>query len=657
MTDVSQITDQLNEEQKNAVTHGDGAALVLAGAGSGKTRVLTHRIAHLILNGVSPDNILAVTFTNKASAEMKERVKKILAETDVHVKTYPTLGTFHSLCARVLKAHIHHLGYTREFIIYDSSDQLSLIKKIFKALDINDKKTNPRGVLNAISSAKNDLISPSLFEQSARGTFHELVAKVYTRYQRELKQNNALDFDDLLVLTVKLLQENESVRTQYQQRYQYVLIDEYQDTNQAQYMIARLMSEPQKNIFVVGDMSQAIYSWRGANIRNILQFKTDYPGATIYNLEQNYRSTQTILDAATAVITPNRKAHPILNLWTENSEGEPITLYEGNDETDEAFYISQKIKELVKDGSDYENMSVLYRTNAQSRALEELFIREGIPYQLIGNVKFYDRREIKDILAYLRLIYNPNDSISFDRVVNTPTRGIGPATIERGGPKLDAFYTLMESFREKAASQSIYDLIDTVLDEIDYEAYLSDGTEEGISRWENVKELRSVAAEYAHLEPIESLGAFLENVALVEQTDMSQSGDTVALSNVLHQGVTLMTLHAAKGLEFPVVFMIGLEEGIFPHSRSMTDPQELEEERRLCYVGITRAREKLFLSFARRRLLFGERLPNPPSRFLGDLPKDTLVHEKSKSFGQFDTSFGRSSSYYGGNIDDEEIIF
>ncbi|MCA9397522.1 UvrD-helicase domain-containing protein [candidate division WWE3 bacterium] len=648
----------LNLDQQAAVAHTTGPALVLAGAGSGKTRVLTHRIAYLILTGVAPENILAVTFTNKAASEMKDRVKELLEDMNIKTeKSLPTLGTFHSVCARILRRHIEKLGYSREFVIYDTNDQVSLIKKFLKDFNIDEKKITPKGILGAISSAKSELMSPAQYESHARGPFQETAAKIYPRYQKALKSSNALDFDDLLYLTVTLLQENPEIQQHYQEQYQYVMIDEYQDTNHSQYMITRLIAKDHGNIFVVGDMSQAIYSWRGANIRNILQFKHDYENATIYNLEQNYRSTQTILDAATAVIKPNQSAHPILHLWTENNEGEEITVYESDNESEEAFYIVQEIDRMIRDGYDYSDFCVLYRTNAQSRALEELFIREGLPYQLIGNVKFYDRREVKDILSYLRLVYNPADSVSYERVVNTPPRGIGPVTLEKGGPKVDAFHEMMDNFRAFAQTNSVYELIDHILQTIDYETYLDDGTDEGIARWENVKELRSVAAEYAHLEPADSIREFLENVALVEQTDMSTANDEINVHRALGNVVTLMTLHAAKGLEFPVVFIIGMEEGIFPHSRSMMDQGELEEERRLCYVGITRAKQKLYMSFARQRLYFGERLPNPPSRFLNDLPKKTVIFKQSPTLSRFDSRYSGRMHAYGENIDDDEIIF
>lgn len=651
------LLTSLNPQQQEAVVHASGPALVLAGAGSGKTRVLTHRIAYLIQNGTPAEAILAVTFTNKASKEMQERVLTLLNSTDNRIrKGMPMLGTFHSICARILRKHIHHLGYSNDFVIYDTTDQKAVIKKISKELDLNEKRFAPNALHAAIGSAKNEVIWPEEYIKFVRGQFQEAVSQVYPRYQRQLKQNNAVDFDDLLMLTVKLFQDNDTILRAYQQQFEQIMIDEYQDTNHAQYLLARLLSQQHENIFVVGDMSQAIYSWRGANIRNILQFKHDFPNATIYNLEQNYRSTQTILNAATAVIKPNQSSHPILHLWTENDNGEQITLFEGQDEIEEAIFVTNEIEQWLDQGYDYKDISILYRTNAQSRALEEIFMREGIPYQLIGNVKFYDRREVKDMLAYLRLVLNPQDQVSFERVVNTPPRGIGPATLERGGPKLDAFLEVMGTFRQKAQELSVYDLMDYIIRAIGYEEYLNDDTPEGIARWENVKELRSVAAEYDHLEPMESLRAFLENVALVEQTDVVQQNDKLDMKNEKHNAVTLMTLHAAKGLEFLVVFIIGMEEGIFPHSRSMLDPQELEEERRLCYVGITRAREKLYMCFTRGRLYFGERIPNPPSRFLQDLPKETYTLEKSVMLGQFDTNF-KTPHAYGENLDDEEIIF
>lgn len=658
MSEDNFLLTSLNPQQQEAVAHANGPALVLAGAGSGKTRVLTHRIAYLIQNGTPAEAILAVTFTNKASKEMQERVKALMQSSKSKERTLgtPMLGTFHSICARILRKHIHHLGYSNDFVIYDTTDQKAVIKKISKELDLNEKRFAPNALHSAIGSAKNEVIWPEEYLKLVRGQFQEAVSQVYPRYQRQLKQNNAVDFDDLLILTVKLLQENDTILQSYQQQFQQVMIDEYQDTNHAQYLLARLLSHQHENIFVVGDMSQAIYSWRGANIRNILQFKHDFPNATVYNLEQNYRSTQTILNAATAVIKPNQSSHPILHLWTENGQGDQITLFEGQDEIEEAIFVTNQIEHWLAQGHDYKDMCILYRTNAQSRALEEIFIREGIPYQLIGNVKFYDRREVKDMLAYLRVVLNPQDQVGFERVVNTPPRGIGPATLEKGGPKLDAFMETMDTFRQKAQELSVYDLIDYITRAIGYEDYLNDDTPEGIAHWENVKELRSVAAEYDHLEPMESLRAFLENVALVEQTDVVQQNDKLDMKSEKYNAVTLMTLHAAKGLEFPIVFIIGMEEGIFPHSRSMLDAQELEEERRLCYVGITRAREKLYMCFTRGRLYFGERVPNPPSRFLQDLPKETYTLEKSAMLGQFDTNF-KTPRAYGENLDEEDIVF
>lgn len=653
------LLDSLNPNQQAAVIHAGGPALVLAGAGSGKTRVLTHRVAYLIEQGTKPDAILGVTFTNKASKEMQERIAKLLVQSDISFKTKPLLGTFHSICARFLRRHIQNLGYSNDFVIYDTSDQVAVIKKIAHDLEIDPKRYAPKAILNAISSAKNELLSSEEYRTYVRGPFQEQVDKVYPRYQKALKLCNAVDFDDLLMLTVKLFQNHPEILETYQEVFQHVLIDEYQDTNQAQYMLARLLASSHQNIFAVGDMSQAIYSWRGANIRNILQFRHDYPTAVIYNLEQNYRSTQTILDAATAIIKPNKTAHPILNLWTENNGGELIILYEGNDESDEAYYVCQQIKRLLIEGYAYSDLSVLYRTNAQSRALEELFIREGVPYQLIGNVKFYDRKEIKDVLSYLRLTFNQSDEVSFERIVNTPPRGIGPATIEKGGPKLDSFYELLHTFHEKSQDTNVYDLIDYILDEIKYEEYLDDGTEEGIMRWENVKELRSVAAEFAHLPARESLQSFLENVALVEQTDMTQSDTKTELvpKDTNKNAVTLMTLHAAKGLEFPVVFMVGMEEGIFPHAKSIMEQGELEEERRLCYVGITRAMQRLYMTYTRRRLYFGERMPNAPSRFLGDLPSQLIKIERSDIMESYRPKPRFDRYGYGGNYDDETIYF
>ncbi len=650
------LLDGLNEVQQQAVVHRDGPILILAGAGSGKTKVLTHKIAYLIDQGLDPSNILAVTFTNKAAGEMKDRLAALLSrqasdgrratgdegtKADARrsslvapgVVTPAWVGTFHSICSRILRRQIHHIGYGNDFVIYDSGDSLDLIKQCMSDLRINPKedKVNPNAVRANISSAKSELTGPEEYAQFASDYFYRKVAEIYPLYQKKLKQNNALDFDDLLNLTIELLQQSPEIRGYYQELFRYIFIDEYQDTNKAQYTLIRMLAEKHQNLCVVGDMSQSIYAFRGATIKNILNFEKDYPEATVFSLEQNYRSTQNILTAATAIISPNQKSHTVLRLWTDNGVGEQIVSYQAEDEQDEGRYVARRIEELVEQGpiatsdqrqatSGYRlsDMAVLYRTNAQSRVIEEGLLRASIPYKLVGGTRFYDRKEIKDILAYLRLCVNANDTVSFNRVVNTPPRGIGPATVKNGGPKLDAFKRTLDIFQTAAKELNVLELLDFILDQTGYKKYLDDGSEDAEGRWENVQELRTVAAEFAAAGNEESLQNFLENVALVESESMSDK------KNASGDMVTLMTLHAAKGLEFPVVFMVGMEEGIFPHSRALMDVSEMQEERRLAYVGVTRAKELLHLSYAQSRALFGNRAANPVSRFVIDVPEDIL---------------------------------
>jgi DNA helicase-2/ATP-dependent DNA helicase PcrA len=602
----------LNEIQKEAVTFAGSTALVLSGPGSGKTRVITHRIAHLIKEkGVSPDEILAVTFTNKAANEMKGRVSQL-------IDTSPTwIGTFHSLASRILRRDGQPLGINPNFVIYDESDSLSLIKEILKSLNIDPKSFSPASFKASIESAKNEMIGPSEYSQLARGYFQELVTKVYTEYQKQLRANQALDFSDLLMQTVLLFQQFPAVLEKYQKKFKYVLVDEYQDTNRAQYLLAKLIAARSRSLFVVGDASQAIYSWRGADYRNILNFSQDFPEGKIFNLEQNYRSTKKILKAATAIISHNR-SHPILDLWTKNDEGIPIVVYEAKNELEEAAFITRTINKLLAGSQGFElgDFAVLYRTNAQSRVLEEVFLHEALPYILIGGTRFYERAEIKDVLSYLRLIHNPADSVSFKRVVNRPPRGIGPATLTQvNHPKVNAFNKILENLRQKAESIPTIDLIDLVLEKTNYLEFLNDGTIEGMARVENVKELRSVALEFP------SLSDFLENVALVEQEYFPDHPGKEGKTNA----VSLMTLHAAKGLEFPIVFMVGMEEGIFPHSRSLESGDELEEERRLCYVGMTRSKKQLYLTFTQNRLYFGSQTANTISRFVLDVPEELTI--------------------------------
>lgn len=631
---IARILDPLNPPQREAVTHGDGPVLVFAGAGSGKTRVLTHRIAYLIdVRGVSPYNILAVTFTNRAANEMKERVIGLIGKPGEWV----TLGTFHSFCVRLLRREAEFF-HRANFTIYDTDDQRALVRQAMEIAEISESRAKPVAVLAAISDAKNELIDPQHYV--ARNYFEELVRRIYPVYQDLLRQNSAFDFDDLIMETVQYLRAHPDRLEHYASRYQHILVDEYQDTNHAQYVLVNLLASRYHNLFVVGDDDQSVYSWRGADIRNILEFERDYPDAHEIKLEQNYRSTQNILDAAHAVISRNvgRKAK---RLWTENEHGAPITLFHAYNEEEEASYVAQEIKRRIDSGDvEGRDCAVMYRTNAQSRALEEAFIRLNLPYSLVGGTRFYERREVKDIVAYLRLILNPNDSITLRRVINVPPRKIGSTTLnalrtwaeENGQPliaaveraaeieevataakrALTAFAAMLAELRAAAPTTNVLDLMKLVITRVGYERHLRDGSDEGEERWENILELQTVARDYAAMPPAEGLREFLENVSLLGEVD-EMTDD--------RSHVTLLTLHAAKGLEYKVVFLVGLEEGIFPHQRSLEDPQQMEEERRLCYVGITRAQQHLYLVHAARRTLYGNTLTNPPSRFLSDVPE------------------------------------
>mgnify|MGYP001603661239 CR=1 FL=1 len=624
------LLDDLNPVQQEAVKATEGPTLILAGAGSGKTKVLTHRVAYLIQEkNIPPENILVMTFTNKASGEMMERIRKLLAHEPLAQGQEPLMGTFHSFCAKILRREGRTLGLPTGFAIYDEGDALDAIKEAMANLNIPTQKTSPAAVRNTISGAKNELISSLEYPQYARGYFQETVAKIYLEYQKILERNHALDFDDLLLYTIKLFQSDPRILTRYQIQFRYILIDEYQDTNPAQYLISKYLSNRHKNICVVGDASQSIYSFRGADFRNIVNFQKDYPEVKVFNLEQNYRSTQNILDAAFAVISKNR-SHPILKLWTDKNEGEKIEVVEVRNEIEEALFILNVILSETKDPLQMQdssnrlrdsspsaqndnktgpralsNFAILYRTNAQSRSLEEQFLKSGIPYQLVGGVSFYARKEIKDVLAYLRLLQNPKDSVSLKRAEK-----IGKGRLSK----------MMEVFTEVESQLEQYvtlDLLDLILNRTGYLSYLDDKTEEGQMRIENVKELRSVAEEFPNLTD------FLENVALVENGNLPTKRKTNNEERN-NDAVTLMTLHSAKGLEFPIVFIVGMEEGLFPHSRSMLDVAELEEERRLCYVGITRAKEKLYLTYTRQRLYFGQRSNNLVSRFLTDIPQNLI---------------------------------
>lgn len=629
--------DHLNPQQKEAVLHTEGPLLILAGAGSGKTNVLTHRIAYLVEKcGIPPFNILGVTFTNKAAGEMKERVKNLIEDSSLS-KNFTFLGTFHSICVRILKTDGEYIGLNSRFSIYDTQDQLEVVKEAMKELLINPKDFNPRGIQSFISSCKNQFVGPKEAGASAQGYFQETAATVYPKYQQILRNRNAVDFDDLLIKTVELLKNHPQILQKYQKRFQYILVDEYQDTNHVQYLLINALAGNHKNISVVGDDDQSIYSWRGATIQNILSFKKDYPDAKIVKLEQNYRSTPTILSAAYEVIRHNDQRME-KKLWTELEDAEKIKVYEAKNEYDEGDYVTDQI---VDNNLKYKDTAVLYRTNAQSRILEESFLRAGIAYKIIGGLKFYERKEIKDALAYLRAVYNLDDDLSLKRIINTPSRKIGAVTIELIEKKskelgisiarllidhemseingnVANFAKLLQDFLAKTEKLKVHELIKYILEKSRYLDNLNDGTEESISRMENLEELISLASIFSELEPTEGLASFLEHVSLIEQeqiADDQKAGDNY---------VTLMTLHSAKGLEFENVFIVGMEEAIFPHSRSFTDVNEMEEERRLCYVGITRAKRNLHLSHAKSRTYYGSPQSNPRSRFIEDIPEKLI---------------------------------
>lgn len=646
---MNPIFDTLNDRQCEAVKHTEGPLLITAGAGSGKTKVLTCRIAHLLELGVAPYRILAITFTNKAAKEMQERVTNLVGAQADSI----WLSTFHSFCAKLLRFEVDGFhGYTRNFTIYDSSDQLVLVKDCLKKLNLDDKQFTPRSVLGTISSAKNVLMDAKAFAAKASDFYEQKVADVYAMYQEKLRENNAVDFDDLLFLAVRLLQENEEVREKYQSRFQYILVDEYQDTNHAQYALTKILAARWRNICVVGDADQSIYAWRGADIRNIIDFTRDYPDAASIKLEQNYRSTKTILHAANAVID-NNESRPKKTLWTENPTGNKIIHYQAQTEHDEADYIAGVIYNRHEISHEpYGDMAILFRTNAQSRVLEEKLMRYAIPYTMVGGTKFYDRKEIKDVLAYLRLLYNPEDSLSLTRIINVPKRNIGATTMEhvaayaeaqgislfealsstdeipvtkRAKASLENFAAMIFDLLNDIEGKDVLSLIETVIKQTGYGDMLDKEAEhdpQGESRKENVGEFLSVAKDYMDSNPEGNLQDFLENVALVSDVDDFESSDSK---------VTLMTLHAAKGLEFPVVFLTGLDEGLFPHSRTLMDPAQVEEERRLAYVGITRAERQLYVTNAVTRTMYGRISAYMPSRFLAEIPPQFMedYHRKS----------------------------
>lgn len=644
---MNSLLTGLNKEQQQAVQHTEGPLLILAGAGSGKTKVLTVRIAHLLAQGVNPYEILAITFTNKAAKEMKSRVEGLVGD----VANRIWLSTFHSFCAKFLRFELDNfLGYNSNFTIYDTSDSQAVIKAALKALNLDDKYYPVGAMIGAISDAKNKLLFASDFRKQARDFYQEKVADVYEYYERELRKNNALDFDDLLLVAVKLLQSNEAVLDKYSKRFRYVMIDEYQDTNHAQYLLAKLLASHWKNIAVVGDADQSIYAWRGADIQNILDFEKDYPNCTSIKLEQNYRSTKIILDAANAVIE-NNEGSPKKNLWTDKTEGAKIQHFTAQSEHEEAAFIGDTIaKKHDIHGVPYGDMVILYRTNAQSRVLEEALIKRALPYTMVGGTKFYDRKEIKDVLAYLRVLYNPFDDLSLLRIINVPKRSIGATTVAKlqdyarangtslfmtltqlhlvdtikgkTKEKLEEFGILIFTLVAEMEDKTVLDILESILDRTGYLAQLEESTDpQDQARAENIGELLSVAKDFQDTNPTGTVEDFLEQVALVNDVDSFEQEESK---------VTLMTLHAAKGLEFPIVFLGGLEEGLFPHSRTLMNPEEIEEERRLAYVGITRAEKELYISNATTRTVFGRTSSYLPSRFIDEIPEELVDGLRAK---------------------------
>ena len=627
--------NNLNDKQKEAVLYNDGPLLILAGAGSGKTRVLTTKVAYLIQNmNVSPYEILAITFTNKAAKEMKDRLDLMIGSIAKNIQ----VSTFHSFGLRLLRDNCNVLGYDRNFVIMDSDDSLTVVKKILKEFDYDPKIYNPRGIRNKISSCKNELIMPKDYEKYAVSEYEKVVLKIYERYEEKLRKNNSVDFDDLLILPIRLFRENKDILERYQERFRYVLIDEYQDTNEAQYTLTKLISSKYRNITCVGDDSQSIYSFRGANYKNILNFEKDYSDAKTILLEQNYRSTKNILNAANDVIK-NNKARKDKNLWTSNKEGEKIKYYRAYNERDEAQYTIRKIKELSARNANYQDIAILYRTNAQSRILEEEMLKENIPYRVIGSFYFYSRKEIKDLIAYLRLIHNPKDNVSLLRVINTPKRGIGLKTIDNlttiadmegisiyeaisSGKEL-GFKEIIEKLRNISNDLTLTELIDKVLDASGLKSELeSEKTLDSEIRLENLEEFKSITKSFEEREGLISLEDFLLEISLISDVEEYKEDDN---------RVSLMTVHSVKGLEFDYVFVVGLEEGIFPHLNSLMENSELEEERRLCYVAITRAKKELHFVNTKRRTLFGKDQVNPPSRFISEVNTDLIesnVEEK-----------------------------
>lgn len=663
------ILDNVTEPQKEAITHIDGPLLVIAGAGSGKTRVITRRIGYLIEEGIDPLNILAITFTNKAANEMRERINEFLDRKGMWI------STFHAMCARILRNDIELMGYSENFSIYDTKDQINCIKTVMNELNLDTTHWRPNSIAASISNAKNELLSVDKFSEYRSGYYNNIVSKIYKKYQEYLVSNNALDFDDLLFMVVHLFKNYPEVLEKYQNKFKYTLIDEYQDTNHAQYVITRLLSQRDKNICATGDPDQSIYGWRGANIQNILNFEKDYPDTKTVRLEQNYRSTRRILSVASEIIKNNRSRKP-KSLWTENSEGDKVRVIHCEDENTEAREAARYFSEYAESGNKYSDMAIFYRTNAQSRVFESFLRQEGIPYTIVGSVEFFRRKEIKDILSYLKLFMNPDDDLSFERIVNIPPRGIGATTLTRlkgwafvnNASLLNAVSHVQEISEIKARSARIIkdfwnvfskisklptypvmEFMKQVIEMIGYRDYLEKSYDsDSIERLENVEELVNAARDYDISNPTGSLQGFLEEISLISDIDKwDESSETV----------TLMTLHAAKGLEFPVVFIVGLEEGLLPHSQSKDSDDEVEEERRLCYVGITRAQKELFLSHTRYRTKYGQRYPCIPSRFLSEIPEEfTEVIDKTESLSFIDevqTGNAEGDNVFGSSKDNE----
>lgn len=641
----------LNDKQQEAVNQTDGPILILAGAGSGKTKVLTTKVAHLVSDKqIDPHNILAITFTNKAAKEMKDRVLKMLGAKAYQIQ----ISTFHSLGLLFLRENYAKLGFEKNFTILDSDDTLTVIKKILKDMNLDPKIYNPRAIRNKISSAKNELMDAENYSRFANTDYEQTVTEIFRRYEKKIKKNNSVDFDDLLVLPIKLFKENPEILKQYQERFQYILVDEYQDTNEAQYVLIKMLSAKNQNICVVGDIDQSIYGFRGANYRNILNFEKDYPKAKVILLEENYRSTSNILNVANDIIKNNKKRKE-KNLWTKNEEGIKIKYHRAYDEKDEAHYVMSQIKDLINHGEEKSGIAVLYRTNAQSRNMEEALLKENIPYKVVGSFYFYNRKEIKDLISYLKLIYNPHDDVSLMRVINVPKRQIGPKTLENlsmkavtngtslyeaisDGKEL-GFKKIIEDIKKESEDLSLTDLVDLILDKSGMKKDLeSEKTLEAEVRLENLEEFKSITKNFEENNGIISLDEFLMEISLVSDIEEHKNNTDV---------VTLMTIHSAKGLEFDHVFIIGLEEGLFPHNNSLDSSDDLEEERRLCYVAVTRAKKTLTLVNARRRMLYGNTNSNPPSRFISEIdPKylDIDAPEETPKFNK-DAMIDKDATY------------